>query len=335
MYIEYFGLKEEPFNLAPDPKYLYLGEGHKEALARLQFGVDMRKGLIVLTGEVGSGKSTLIQSLIVNQKPQQNSALIVNPKIIGTKLLPNICREFGIDLDFKEMSKADIFNILYEYILKKSFHDQNFTLIIDDAHELNSDQLDDILLLTKIETNTRQLLQVILVGLSELMEKLKSPELLQLFQRIQIQYYLKKFNYSDTQNFLLHRLAQAGHPKQDIFKADAIQRLHQLSRGIPRTICVIASNALLYAYLKGLKKIDYQVINAASDESLQDGLAAEEEAGKVHLQEKFPPHLKEKTPKLYKKSRWLKWVIIAILVIVSFLSLNIVAQFLIRYFNLF
>jgi len=335
MYIEYFGLKEEPFNLAPDPRYLYLGEGHKEALARLQFGVDMRKGLIVLTGEVGSGKSTLIQSLIVNQKPQQNSALIVNPKIIRTNLLSNICREFGIDLDFKEMSKADIFNILYEYILKKSFHDQNFTVIIDDAHELDSDQLDDILLLTKIETNTRQLLQVILVGLPELMQKLKSPELLQLFQRIQIQYHLKQFSYSDTQNFLLHRLAQAGHTRQDIFKADAIQRLYQLSKGIPRTICVIASNALLYAYLKGLKKVDYQVINAASDESLQDAVAAEEETSGIHIQEKFPPQVKEKSPRLRKKKRWLKWILYTMIVIISFISLNIVAQYLIRYFNLF
>jgi len=334
MYIEYFGLKEEPFNLAPDPKYLYLGEGHKEALARLQFGVEMRKGLIVLTGEVGAGKSTLIQSLIANQKPMQNSALIFNPRIVGTNLVSNICREFGIDLNFKEMSKADIFNILYEYILKKSFYDQNFMVIIDDAHELNPEQLDDILLLTKIETNTRQLLQVILMGLPELSEKLKLPEFLPLFQRIQIQYHLKPFSYSDTQNFLLHRMAQAGHPRQDIFKADAIQRIYQLSKGIPRIICVIASNSLLYAYLKGLKKVDYKVINSASDESLQ-GIPAAEETGEVHIQEKFPPQLKEKPVKFRKKRRWLRWIVIALFLIVTFLSLNIAAQLLIRYFNLF
>ncbi|MCK4893915.1 MAG: AAA family ATPase [Calditrichia bacterium] len=335
MYIEYFGLKDEPFNLAPDPKYLFLSEGHKEALARLQFGVEMRKGLIVLTGEVGSGKSTLAQSLVANQKPKHNSALIINPRIVGGNLISHICLEFGIELDFKEMSKADILNILYEYILKKSFYDENFTLIIDDAHDLDSDQFDEILLLSKIETNTRQLLQLVLVGLPEMLNKLKSPEMLSLFQRIQIQYYLKPFSYSETQNFLLHRLAKAGHPRQDLFKADAVQRIFQLSKGIPRTICVIASNALLYAYLNGLKKVDYQVINAASDESLQGVATREEEQEMTQIREKFPPHLKDKPPALRKKRRWLKWLMYSIFFIIAFISLNILAQYLIQYFNLF
>jgi len=335
MYLEYFGLKVEPFNLAPDPKFLFLSEGHKEALARLQFGVEMRKGLIVLTGEVGAGKSTLVQSLVANQKPKQNTALIINPRIIGRNLIPNICLEFGIDLDFKEMSKADILNILYEYILKKSFYDENFTLIIDDAHDLNPDQFDDVLLLSKIETTTRQLLQVVLVGLPDMLNKLKSPEMLSLFQRIQIQYHLKPFSYSETQNFLLHRLAQAGHPRQDLFKADAVQRIFQLSKGIPRTICVIASNALLYAYLNGLKKVDYQVINAASDESLQEAATLEEEREMIQIKDKFPPHLKEKPRTLRRKHRWLKWLMYGILFIIAFISLNIIAQYLIQYFNLF
>jgi general secretion pathway protein A len=233
------------------------------------------------------------------------------------------------------MSKADILNILYEYILKKSFYDENFTLIIDDAHDLDSDQFDEILLLSKIETNTRQLLQLVLVGLPEMLNKLKSPEMLSLFQRIQIQYYLKPFSYSETQNFLLHRLAKAGHPRQDLFKADAVQRIFQLSKGIPRTICVIASNALLYAYLNGLKKVDYQVINAASDESLQGVATREEEQEMTQIREKFPPHLKDKPPALRKKRRWLKWLMYSIFFIIAFISLNILAQYLIQYFNLF
>jgi general secretion pathway protein A len=335
MYIEYFGLKDEPFNLAPDPKYLFLSEGHKEALARLQFGVEMRKGLIVLTGEVGSGKSTLVQTLVANQKPKHHAALIINPRIVGRKLIPNICLEFGIELDFNEMSKADILNILYDYILKKAFYDENFTLIIDDAHDLDSDQLMDILLLSKIETNTRQLLQVVLVGLPEMLTKLKAPEMLSLFQRIQIQYHLKSFSYSETQNFLLHRLAQAGHPRQDLFKADAVQRIFQLSKGIPRTICVIASNALLYAYLNSIKKVDYQVINAASDESLQEEVSRKEEQDLIQIQQKFPPHVKDKPPKLRKKSRWLKWLMYGVFIIIAFISLNIIAQYLIQYFKLF
>ena len=335
MYIEYFGLKDEPFNLAPDPNYLFLSEGHKEALARLQFGIEMRKGLIVLTGEVGSGKSTLVQSLVANLKPKQTSALIINPRIVGGKLLQNICLEFGIELDFKEISKADIMNILYEFILKQAFYDENFTLIIDDAHDLDQEQLDDIMLLSKIETSTRQLLQVVLIGLPEILNKLKSPKMLSLFQRIQIQYYLKPFSYSETQNFLLHRLAQAGSPRQDLFKADAVQRIFQLSKGIPRTICVIASNALLYAYLHGIKKVDHQVINAASDESLQETAAREEERDMLQIQEKFPPHIKDKPTLTRKKRRWLRWSLYGILFIFVFISLNILAQYLIQYFNLF
>lgn len=335
MYIEYFGLKDEPFKLAPDPTYLFLSEGHKEALARVQFGIEMRKGLIVLTGDVGAGKSTLIQNLVANQKPKQNFALIINPRIVGGNLIPNICREFGIELDFNEMSKVDVLNILYEFILKKAFYDENFTLIIDDAHDLNSEQLDDILLLSKIETSTHQMLQVLLVGLPEVLNKLKSPEILSLFQRLQIQYHLKPFSYSETQNFLLHRLAQAGHPRQDLFKADAIQRIFQLSKGIPRTICVIASNALLYAYLNGIKKVDYQVINAASDESLQQAATLEEERDMLQIKEKFPPHIKDKANKIRKKPRWLTWLLYGVLFIFAFISLNILAQYLIQYFNLF
>ncbi len=335
MYVEYFGLKEEPFNLAHEPRFLYLSEGHKEAIARLQFGIEMRKGLLVLTGEVGSGKSTIIQTLLANKKPDQNTALIMNSRILGNRLLQNICREFGIDLDFSQMSKADILNILYEFILKKSFYDQNFLIIIDDAHDLNKDQFDDILLLTKIETHTRQLLQIILVGLPELLQKLKAPELLPVHQRIQLRYHLKPLSYSDTQNYLFHRLAVAGQEKQELFKAEAVQRIFQLSRGIPRTISVIASNALLYAYLHGLKKIDFRAVNQSTDESLQPQIETADGEDTARLQDKFPLQLKDKPPSVRRKRRWFRWLIIGFIITIFFILLNIIAQYLIEYFELF
>ena len=333
MYIEYFGLAEEPFNLTPDPKYIFLSNDHNEALARLQFGIEMRKGLMLLTGGVGSGKSTIIQTLMANQKPNQNVALIIHPKIIGNKLIQTICREFGIDLDFGEISKTDVLNILYEYILKKSFHDENFTVIIDDAHDLSYEQFEDILLISKIETNTRQLLQVILAGLPELPQKLKKPEMLPVFQRIQIQYHIKAFSYSDTKDYLLHRLAQAGYPRQDLFKADAIQRIYQLSKGIPRTINVLASNALLYTFLKGLKNVDHGIINLSSDESIQE--SAEMEDGSVQIGEKFPPQLQQSPLKVKKRKKWLKSFLFVILITLAIIILNIIAQYLIEYFQLF
>jgi len=333
MYIEYFGLTEEPFNLTPDPKYIFLSNEHNEALARLQFGIEMRKGLMLLTGGVGSGKSTIIQTLMTNQKPNQKVALVIHPKIIGNKLIQTICREFGIELDFGEISKTDVLNILYEYILKKSFTDENFTVIIDDAHDLSEEQLEDVLLISKIETNTRQLLQVILVGLPELSIKLKKPEMLPLFQRIQIQYHIKAFSYSDTKDYLLHRLAQAGHSRQELFKADAIQRIYQLSKGIPRTINVLASNALLYAFLKGLKKVDHEIINLSSDESLQESVETDDSS--IQIGEKFPPQLQQSQHKVKKRKKWLKPFLYAILITLAIIVLNIIAQYLIEYFRLF
>jgi general secretion pathway protein A len=335
MYIEYFGLKEEPFNLAPDPRFFYLAEGHKEALARLQFAMEMRKGLIVLSGGVGSGKSSIIKIFIANLKPNQQVALIINPKIIGSKLIQNVCREFGIDLGFNQLSKSDILNLLFEFILKKTFDQQNFSVIIDDAHELTDEQLDDVLLFTKIATNTQQLLQVFLVGLPELLDKLKLPQFLPIYQRIQIQYYLKPFSYSDTQNYIFYRLSKAGLSQSDLFKADAVQRIFQLSRGLPRTITIIASNALLYGYLKGLKKIDYQVVNMATDESLQKNMDSKAAEDHSQLADKFPPQFIESPPVFRPKRQWLKWILISIGLIASFILLNIIALYLIHYFGLF
>ncbi|MBN2365389.1 MAG: AAA family ATPase [Calditrichaeota bacterium] len=335
MYIEYFGLTEEPFSLASDPEFFYPSSSQKEALARLQFGIDLRKGLLILTGDVGSGKTIVIQTLVFNRKPDQNMALIVNPRVVGSRLIPNICRELGIELDFAQMSKSEIFTILTEYVLKKSFYDQNFIIIVDDAHELSPEQLDDILLLVKVETNTRQLIQVVLTGLPDLLDKLKSPERKPLYQRIQIHYHIKPFSYADTQNFILHRLAKSGLKKQEIFKADAIQRIHQLSGGIPRTICVIASNAMLYAFLKKIKKIDYQIVNSATDETLQASVDEEAVAPEVELKEKYPPRLKQKPQHLPKKRPWLTWALIALFLIIALIGLNILAEYLISYFNLF
>ncbi len=335
MYLDYFGLKKEPFNLTLDPEFLYLGESHKEALARLQFGLETQKGLMVLTGEVGSGKTALIQSLISNKSPQQNFALIVNPKIVGDRILQNICREFGIELDFKEMSKSDIFNLLYEFILKKSFHEQNFAVIIDDAHDLNREQMDDILFLSKFETNTKKLLQIILVGLPALSDVLNTPQNLSLKQRILIQYKLKPFTYADTQNYILHRMSVAGSERRDVFKAEAIQRIFQLSRGIPRIISVIASNALLYAFLKGEKRINYNIVNLSTDETLQNMVDSAEENPEPQIRRKYPPRIKGRNYKPIRKRRWSYWILLIFILVIGFLGLNILAQYLIKTLHIF
>jgi len=335
MYITFFGLQEEPFNLTPDPKYLYLSEGHKEALARLKYGAEMRKGLIVLTGDIGSGKTTLILTWVAKKPEAQHTAVIINPKIVGKKFVHRVCREFGIELDFEECSKADVLNLLYEYILKKSFYKKYFVLIVDDAHELEKEQLDDILLLTKLETHTQKLIQIVLVGLPELTDKLKLDEFRAIHQRVEIQYQLRTFSYSDTKNYIFHRLFVAGCTKRDIFKPDAIQRIFQLSKGIPRTISIIASNALLFAYLHGVKKIDHQIIDSSTNESLQKMADLKGEIKNIEQTEKLLSQMEGKMKSAKKSLGWWKWLMIAFFVILAFIGLIYFALIIINPYNLF
>jgi len=192
-----------------------------------------------------------------------------------------------------------------------------------------------VLLFTKIATNAQQLLQVFLVGLPELLEKLRLPQFLSIYQRIQIKCYLKPLSYSDTQNYIFYRLSKAGLSHSDLFKADAVQRIFQLSRGLPRTITIISSNALLYGYLNGLKKIDHQVVNLATDESLQKMMDTQAAADTSQLKEKFPPQFIESPPIFRPKRRWLRWIFLSIALIASFILLNIIALYLINYFGLF
>lgn len=335
MYIEYFGFKEDPFNLTPDPKYLYFSESHKEALTRLKYGLEMRKGVFVLTGDIGSGKTTVILTFIAKKPDKLHTAVIVNPKIIGDNLISNICREIGVDLDFKEISKSDILNILYEFVLKKSFYNQNFAVIIDDAHDLSGPQLDDILLLTKLETNTQKLVQVALVGLPEINAKLRASEFLPLSQRVHSKYHLKSFSYSDTQNYIFQRLSKAGYGKKDIFKAEAVQRIFQISKGIPRIISVVSSNALLYAYLHSLKKIDLRVVNLSTDESMQEIAKSDIPSEKELVNEGVSPSVEEKLEKFNKSRKWYKWILLILLVIVALIGLNIIAQYITQLFHIF
>ena len=191
MYLEHFSLKEEPFSLTPNPDYLFLSEGHKEALARVQFGIETRRGFIVLTGEVGSGKTTIIRTYLKKHPPEQKVALVINTKVTAKNLLQNICKDFEIKADYTKLSKDGLLNILYDFILKNSFYGNNLVVIIDEAHDLGARQLEEVRLLTNLETNTSKLLQVVLVGQPELWELLNMPELRSLKQRIQMQYHLK------------------------------------------------------------------------------------------------------------------------------------------------
>lgn len=266
MYLDYFKLKEEPFNLTPDPDYLFLSESHQEALARIQFGIERHKGFIVLTGEVGSGKTTVVRTYMQNHPPDQKIALIVNTKVTSKNLLQNICKDFGIKADYHKLSKDGILNLLYDFILKNSFYGINLVVIIDEAHDLGIQQLEEVRLLTNLETNTQKLLQVVLVGQPELWDLLNMPELRALKQRIHVQYHLKPLTFAETQKYILFRLKKAGYQGKGLFTPEAIQKIYQISGGIPRVINVVCSNAMVLAFSMEKKKIDVPIIEEVGRE---------------------------------------------------------------------
>lgn len=260
MYLEFFGLTREPFNLTPDPEFLFLSEAHQEALARIQLGVEMHKGFIVVTGEVGSGKTTLVRAFLQHVPPNTVTSLIVNTKVTAKNLLQNICRDFGIEADYKHLTKDATLNLLYEFILESSFYGRNVVVVIDEAHDLGVDSLEEVRLLTNLETNTRKLLQVVLVGQPELWDLLNMPELRALKQRIQLHYHLRPLDLYETQRYILHRLTRAGFSGKELFSSNAIQKIFEYSGGVPRVINIICSNALLLAFTKEKKKITPGII---------------------------------------------------------------------------
>jgi len=334
MYLGYYRLKEDPFSLTPNPDYLFLSEGHKEALARIQFGIEMRKGFVVLTGDVGSGKTTLIRTYIKNQPPNQKISLIVNTRVTAKNLLQNICKDFSIKADYPKLSKDSILNLLYEYILQSSFFGENLVVIIDEAHDLGVTHLEEVRLLTNLETNTNKLLQVVLVGQPELWDLLNTPELRALKQRVQLQYHLEPLTFSDTKEYINHRLSLAGYKGKPLFTQEALQEIFKISKGVPRVINVICSNALALGYGKGIKKIDHIIIKEVTKEFLPKTLPQEKKMfqGKSDRQE-----IREENRLLPEKKLPRVWMILLFLsmfIILEFV-INILSQYVIKKFNLF
>ncbi len=267
MYNNYFGLAETPFSIAPDPRYLYMSERHREALAHLLYGINSDGCFVLLTGEVGTGKTTVCRCLLEQMPENCDVAFIFNPKLTVEELLATICKEFGIPSPQGGGSAKAYVDRLNEYLLDAHAKGRKAVLIIDEAQNLGVEVLEQMRLLTNLETNRRKLLQIILLGQTELREMIARPALRQLAQRITARYHLAPLSKREVSAYVAHRLAISG-ARARLFPVSTIGMLCRLSGGIPRLINVLCDRALLGAYIEGEATVSRRILGKAAREVL-------------------------------------------------------------------
>lgn len=267
MYKSYFGLKEDPFSIAPDPQFLYMSGRHREALAHLIYGMKADSGFVLLTGEVGTGKTTVCRCLLGQIPDNSEIAFILNPKLSVVELLATICDELGIDYPAENQSVKIFIDQINLYLLQAHANGKRTVLIIDEAQNLSIDVLEQIRLLTNLETDKRKLLQVVMLGQPELNSLLNRPELRQLSQRITARYHLEPLLKDELEGYLTHRLAVAG-VDRPLFPLKTIAKLYTLTGGVPRLINLLCDRALLGAYVKGENVVSPALLGEAAGEVL-------------------------------------------------------------------
>jgi general secretion pathway protein A len=263
MYTTYFGLKENPFNLTPDPRYLFLSRRHQEALSHLRYGIEERKGFILITGKIGTGKTTLIRSLLADLDRNIKTALIFNAYISDGEILHAINHEFGIPSD-NELSNKQCIDLLNEFLLKCYEKGENAILFLDEAQNLSSKVLEQIRMLSNLETEKEKLLQIVMVGQTELKDILNASGLRQLNDRIAVRYDLDTLERKDVRSYVIHRLTVAGAKGMIHFTRWAFRALYRASKGNPRIINAICDRALLIAYSRDKFTIDREIIHQAA-----------------------------------------------------------------------
>jgi general secretion pathway protein A len=254
MYESFYGLRENPFNVTPNPEYIYLGENHREALAQLLYGVKERKGFIVITGEVGTGKTTLIHYLLDRLNGNHTkTALLFNPKLTVDDFIQYILKDLGVRVQGK--TKGEYLHNLHRYLLSAYQRDERVILIVDEAQGLKPELLEEIRLLSNLETSRSKLLQIVLLGQPELDKTLSQSGFRQLRQRINLRYHLAPLSEKETSEYIGKRLRIAG-AKEPIFTERAIKQIYLESGGIPRLINILCDNALLNGYALDQKRVN-------------------------------------------------------------------------------
>lgn len=265
MYKQHFGFKELPFSIAPDPRFLYMSEQHREALAHLVYGMNADGGFVLLTGEVGTGKTTVCRCMLEQIPESADISFILNPKMTVGELLATFCDELGIVYPEGNQSVKVFVDRINAYLLDAHARGRKTILIIEEAQNLGPDVLEQIRLLTNLETNRQKLLQIIMIGQPELKEILSRPELRQLSQRITARYHICPLTKSEVGAYVGYRLSVAG-SKSKLFPDSIIGKLYQMSFGIPRLINVICDRALLGAYVQGKDTVDKKTLVKAAQE---------------------------------------------------------------------
>jgi general secretion pathway protein A len=266
MYLSFFGLSEKPFAITPDPRYLYLSERHAEALAHLLYGINESGGFIQLTGEVGTGKTTVVRTLLSRVPHHADVAVILNPRVTPVEFLLTICEELGLPIEVADRdSVKQMVDALNRRLLSAHAEGRRIIVIVDEAQNLSAETLEQVRLLTNLETPTQKLLQIILIGQPELRDLLDRNDLRQLAQRITGRYHLKPLSREETQGYVRHRLRVAG-ATGEIFTPGALRELHRLSSGIPRVINVSCDRALLGAYTREARKVSAGLVRQAAGE---------------------------------------------------------------------
>jgi general secretion pathway protein A len=263
MYLEHYGLAEAPFNITPDPRFLFFSDQHREAFDHLYFGIRERKGFIQITGEVGAGKTTLCRALLAQLGPAYHTALILNPVLTGSQLLRAVLGELGVKA---QRDRGVMLEQLNEFLLERHREGHDVVLLIDEAQDLSDELLEQLRLLSNFETDDRKLLQIVLVGQPELREKLDRRSLRQLRQRITVRYHLGPLDLLDTRRYVEHRLHVAGANGRPTFSRWAMRAIHRYAGGVPRLVNSICDKTLLCGYVAGADELRYRDVRRAVKE---------------------------------------------------------------------
>lgn len=259
--MDYYGLSGAPFDITPNPRFLFYSAKHREAYNHLLYGIRERKGFIQLTGEVGAGKTTLCRALLENLDARYATALILNPVMSAEELVKTVAMEFGLPVH--GLDRLDIIGVINNFLLQQVERGRESVLIIDEAQDLTDELLEQVRLLSNLETDDRKLLQIVLMGQPELRDRLNDPRLRQLRQRITVRYHLLPLNRNEVSQYVQHRLHVCGGNGTPCFTRPALWRVYQYSRGIPRLVNAICDKALLAGFVAQLEQIDFRLVGRA------------------------------------------------------------------------
>jgi general secretion pathway protein A len=261
VYLEYYGLKEPPFDITPNPRFLFYSAKHREAFNYLLYGIRERKGFVQLTGEVGAGKTTLCRALLEHLGPSFSTALILNPVLSPDQLMKAIAMEFGLEV--KGLDRLEAVAALNQHLFQQVEQGKETVLIIDEAQDMTNELLEQVRLLSNLETDSRKLLQIILMGQPELRQRLNDHRLRQLRQRITVRYHLRPLTRSEVAQYIQHRLMVSGAKGAPYFTMAGIWRVYRYSGGIPRMINAVCDKCLLAGYVQQRERIDFRLVGYA------------------------------------------------------------------------